>query len=388
MYKNLIVLPGCITAILATRTLLVILTLVIPTLVLAQPPGVARSSNGNLYIANIAQLLDSCPDSDPALTQIRNDFVLYRNNTQVGNVMCNTPVSSMLLSEYSDELIALQALRTLYYMDMGRSNYLPWTQARLYDWLKGQINGIHIRDNSGAYCCELMDGKLVFVVGALNDISRDMDKRWEGISSTIALYAHEARHTQGYSHTSCCGIPGGCDQTYTESALSPYGIQWWLNTAWLTGTINLGLSCLSSQQQQSILNWHLGSNNSGYINRFCDDSPPFVPTPSVLGGTCQQQIPTWQENVAYALHQPVIYNGNLFEARMAHTSQSSWPPTLTPSLWQHPTPEDGSEWSTQTHYPLGSKVRFHQQLYQARVDHVSEVQWQPDQVPNLWMLIE
>jgi hypothetical protein len=356
----------------------------------AQPPGISQNNNGHLYIANVEQLLESCPESDPAMAQIRADFQLYRNNIPVGDVPCTSPVSAIALSNYSDELITLQSLRVLYYMDMGRTHYLPWTTERLYDWLKAQVDGIHIRDNSGAYCCETVDGKRVFIVGTQNDISREADKTWEGISGNIALYAHEARHTQGYVHTSCCGIPGGCDQTYSENNLSPYGIQWWLNTAWLNGTINVGLSCLSSSQQESIINLHLGSNNGsgGYITRFCDESPPFIQAPTLPGGPCQQQTSAWQTNASYALHQQVIFNNRIYEARIAHTSQAHWSPVNAPTLWQKPTPPDYREWEAQTHYKQGSKVKFNQKIYQALTEHVSETQWRPDQVLNLWGLIE
>ncbi|RYZ89612.1 MAG: hypothetical protein EOO68_25255 [Moraxellaceae bacterium] len=365
----------------------IIILLLFPLIAFAQP-GVNARSDGSLYIANIAQFLDSCPQADPAIEKIRADFALYRNEIPVNNFHCVAPVSAMPVNIYSDELIALQSLRVLYYMDMGRSGHLPWTTVRLYDWLKQQVDGIHIRDNSGAYCCETIDNTLFFVVGTQNDVTREMDKHWEGISSTIALYAHEARHTQGFFHTSCCGIPGGCDQTYSENALAPYGIQWWLNTAWLNGDINVGLSCLNAQRQQSIRDWHLTSNNSGYIARFCDDSPPFLQAPAVLGGACPQSLVLWQGSIAYSKSQQVTYNNRVYEARIAHTSQTDWPPTLTPSLWQQPTPPDYSEWMTQTHYRVGSKVSFNQKTYQARTEHVSEIQWQPTQTAALWKLVE
>lgn len=374
--------------VLIKRLIFISVMLLVPMIARALPPGIGVNTDGSLYIANVSQFLESCPQSDPAITQIRADFTLFRNNDLVGdNIPCTSPVSSMPVSTYSDELIALQTLRVAYYMDMGRTNYLPWTNLRLYDWLVTQVDGIRIRDNSGAMCCDIINNKTYFIVGTLDDVSREMDKSWEGISATLALYAHEVRHTQGYFHTSCCGITGGCDQTYSEGNLSPYAIQWWLNNSWLNGNINVGLSCLNNQQQQSISNWMLGSNNSGFIARFCDDSPPFLQAPAVLGGLCRQNNSGWQANVYYGLHQQIVYDNRIYEARIAHTSQASWPPSATPTLWQQPTPPDYNDWSVQTHYTVGSKVRFNQHVFKAIQEHVSETQWQPTQVPALWGLV-
>ena len=56
----------------------------------------------------------------------------------------------MALSQYTDELIVLQGLRTIYYMDLGRSGHLPWTAGTLYGWMKSKIGGINIRTDSTA----------------------------------------------------------------------------------------------------------------------------------------------------------------------------------------------------------------------------------------------
>src|SRR5262249_32751802 len=147
-------------------------------------------------------------------------------------------------------------LRVIYYMDRGKSGHLPWTPGTLYDWMKSKIKGIDIRDGSLSFCCEQYEGEIYIAVGALDDANRDFHHKWEGISSIIDLYAHETRHVDGFPHTSCCGISNGCDQTYDENNLSPYGIQWFLNKSWLMGDINVGFSCLSPNRIQEITNWH------------------------------------------------------------------------------------------------------------------------------------
>jgi hypothetical protein len=156
----------------------------------------------------------------------------------------------------------------------------------MYDWMKSKIQGIDIRDGSGSFCCEHFDGKLHIAVGAQDDLQRDFDRKWEGISGNITLYGHETRHVDGFSHTSCCGITAGCDQTYDQNSLSAYAIQWWLEKSWLMGDINVGFSCLSASRIHEIVNWHLSGANAQFRNRFCDDKPPLLTPPQVPGGQC------------------------------------------------------------------------------------------------------
>lgn len=43
--------------------------------------------------------------------------------------------------------------------------------------------------------------------------------------------------------------------------------------------------------------------------------------------------PEWAVNVAYQADHKVRYNGRLYKVLQPHTSQSTWEPTNTPSLW-------------------------------------------------------
>jgi hypothetical protein len=132
-----------------------------------------------------------------------------------------------------------------------------------------------------------LDGKTFFTLKAQDDFNRDFDRGWKGISGNIDLYAHELRHLDGFPHVSCCGIDGGCDQTYDESNLSPYGIQRWLNAHWVTGEIYVGFSCLDPTQVADIMNWHLSACNSTFGSRFCDNRPPILDPPPTPGGACR-----------------------------------------------------------------------------------------------------
>jgi hypothetical protein len=236
-------------------------------------------------IENIEVFLDKCPSSDPVYAKLRADFTIRRNDVIVTNIPCSEPVSSMPLPQYTDELIVLQGLRTIYYMDLGRSGHLPWTGGTLYDWLRSKIGGINISDTAGSFCCALLNGKAYIVVRAQDDTNRDFDRAWRGIAGNISLYFHEARHRDTGGHVSCCGTASGCDSTYDESNLSPYGIQWWLNANWLTGYLYVGFSCLSPTKIQDIAYWHWTSCNFGR-DRFCQTKPPTVNLPASPGGPC------------------------------------------------------------------------------------------------------
>ncbi|QQR74492.1 MAG: hypothetical protein IPJ17_02555 [Holophagales bacterium] len=236
-------------------------------------------------IPDIGAFLSHCPTLDPAYGQIRSDFEIRRNGFLVGSVSCSEPVSAMTAVEYSDPLIVLQGLRVMYYMDRGLSGHLPWTPGTLYQWVKSKIGGIDIRDGSGAYCCTTYGSRLFMVVGTQDDFNRMFDKSWRGIAGNIDLYAHEARHVDGFPHVSCCGINGGCDQQYQEANPSPYGIQYQLNRLWLDGGINVGFACLAQPERQETVNWHAGAVSS-FRRRFCTSLPPVVSLPAQPGGVC------------------------------------------------------------------------------------------------------
>ncbi len=236
-------------------------------------------------IENIDDFLELCPTDDPAYAQIRSDFVIRHNDALVGALTCSGPVSSIPIADWTDELIVVQGLRTIYSMDRGMRGHLPWTDGTLYDWMRSKIAGINIK-GGGAYCCDTIGGELYIVVPEEDDFNRDFDRTWKGISGNIGLYAHETRHVDGYGHVSCCGITSGCDANFDVNDLTAYGVQWWLNDLWLTGAINVGIGCLPSAEVSDIATWHLSSLNSQFRTRFCYTQPPLVDMPANPGGPC------------------------------------------------------------------------------------------------------
>jgi hypothetical protein len=351
----------------------------------AAVPGVATDATGNSFIAHIGQFLDSCPASDPATAQIRSDFQIRRNGIVVGAIGCTAPAAQLPIAQFSDELIVLQGLRVMYYMDRGRSGHLPWTPGSLYDWIKSQVQGIDIRDDAtSAYCCYQVDGKMFFVVNAQDEVQRNFDRSWESLSGNIGLYTHEARHVAGYPHAACGDPPGSFDQVYDQNNLSAYATNYWLNKLWLTGEINVGFACLPPDAAQRARDWHDSAANSTFRFRYCDNVPPLVPVPAIPGGPCRAGIPAWAPYTAYAVDVQVVFNGRIYVASQAHTSLPDWSPTRATTLWYLPTPSAGAPWETQTRYLVGSEVTFNGSRYRALMAHVAQPNWTPPVSPTLW----
>lgn len=79
------------------------------------------------------------------------------------------------------------------------------------------------------------------------------------------------------------------------------------------------------------------------------------------------------------------YGGKIWEAVQAHTTQSDWPPSATPTLWKEvveapPTPD----WKAGVAYKVGDVVTYQGASYQCLQAHTSQAGWTPTAVPALW----
>ena len=90
--------------------------------------------------------------------------------------------------------------------------------------------------------------------------------------------------------------------------------------------------------------------------------------------------PTWKEEVEYAVGDRVLYNDVLYKVLTAHTSQATWTPDVSASLFAKvliPDPEVIPEWeqpnSTNT-YKIGDKVTHNGKTWVSIVDNNS---WEP-----------
>src|SRR5258708_1940517 len=111
-----------------------------------------QTNPARAYICDNAQFFEQCPTADPIFATIVSDFKIRRDGVLINAsaLTCTPPISTMPIAAYTDELVLLQALRAIYYMDLGRSNHLPWTSKALYDWLKEKVGGFEI-SSTAAY---------------------------------------------------------------------------------------------------------------------------------------------------------------------------------------------------------------------------------------------
>ncbi|HEX7680119.1 MAG TPA: hypothetical protein VF713_18455 [Thermoanaerobaculia bacterium] len=250
------------------------------------------------HITDIDAFLEKCPTNDPALGRILSDFTITRDGVPVtfSASSCTEPISTLPVTQYNDAMSVLQLLRTIYYLDRDRCNYLPWTPLSLYDWLRSKVGGFNIDSTATVnQCCDTWpDGRLYMTLTTSDDTNLQYHKTWEGISVFIALLMHEARHVDGFAHVGCCPVGGvGCDPVYDESNLSPYGIQYWLEKSFLDGTIHTGYTCLSAARTSAIKSWLRGAANGG-VDRFCSSPPPLLTDtnnpPPPCDSTCESTV--------------------------------------------------------------------------------------------------
>lgn len=262
------------------------------------PPAALGAVSYPTAIHNITKFLEVCPTKDPAYQKFRNDFVVLIDGVKVGDIPCTSPMSTLPISQLTDALYVYQVMRAMYYMDMGIPNFYPWTEKSLYDWMVSTVRGVNLKTAPGQlYCCDYINGEKYISQSMQDDVSRESKRSWIGISSSMAYLAHEARHADGGpGHVTGCAVfpdpngPLGCDEYYDPANLGSYGVQYWLNYAWMTGAINLGFSC-SNTNAFNYMYYHFGSVNNTFRGRFVKNIPAIVPMPEMpYGGPCMLQI--------------------------------------------------------------------------------------------------
>ena len=137
-----------------------------------------------------------------------------------------------------------------------------------------------------AYCCDRIDDKVYISVPRQDATQRDFKREWFYLSTTLALYAHERRHADAGApgHTTGCESTG-CDGTYDLDNLGAYGVQYWLQSSWATGYLNIGIGCLPQTDAEYYAERHATAAYY-YRRRFVTNIPPIVHVVEPYGGEC------------------------------------------------------------------------------------------------------
>ena len=93
-----------------------------------------------------------------------------------------------------------------------------------------------------------------------------------------------------------------------------------------------------------------------------------------IASTVPDLFEGWETDTAYEVGDRRKFNGTLYKCLTAHTSQSTWTPDVSPSLWVR-TDDPGEEWpewvqplgSTDA-YPAGAKVSHNGKHWISQVD--------------------
>lgn len=93
---------------------------------------------------------------------------------------------------------------------------------------------------------------------------------------------------------------------------------------------------------------------------------------------CVELFPHWQTDNEYMVNDRTSYDGVLYKCLTAHTSQSSWTPDVSPSLWVR-VDDPGEEWPEWVQ-PLGSTDAY---PLGAKVSH-NDKHWISDYDANIW----
>lgn len=102
-------------------------------------------------------------------------------------------------------------------------------------------------------------------------------------------------------------------------------------------------------------------------------------------------FPQWQEGQLYTATQKVQYGGVLYSVLQEHTSQATWTPDVTGSLYAKVLIPDATvipEWEqpdSTNGYKIGDKVLYEGVVYECLIDNNV---WSPADYPAGWKAVE
>lgn len=105
---------------------------------------------------------------------------------------------------------------------------------------------------------------------------------------------------------------------------------------------------------------------------------------------CSEFYPAWASGVSYAVGDIVTYtDGNLYVVRQAHTSQPDWQPPNVLALYMVYRDNANSllDWIQSEAVEIGWQRTYNGNTYVCLQSHVTQPDWIPPNVPNLWQLV-
>ena len=114
-------------------------------------------------------------------------------------------------------------------------------------------------------------------------------------------------------------------------------------------------------------------------------------TDDAVALTIQEFYDIWNVGVAYEVGRYLQYKGVLYKVLQPHTSQETWTPDVTASLYTKvlidPTGETIPDWEqpdSTNAYMTGDKVRFEGSVYESVIDNNI---WSPTAYPAGWKIV-
>jgi hypothetical protein len=100
--------------------------------------------------------------------------------------------------------------------------------------------------------------------------------------------------------------------------------------------------------------------------------------------------PAWISGIPLAVGDIVSFEGLLYRVIQAHTTQSDWAPPIVPALFNRVRePQDNSplEWVAGESVSVGDERLYQGTLYRAIQAHTTQADWTPPAVPALWAVV-
>lgn len=189
----------------------------------------------------IDEFLQTCPTREDVQSVDKDLHLYFDYDPTGGRKVCSSANGSADLT-----LLQERAYQSLLAMKkIAFSKPLPWTPKSVYDWFIQDTGVKGIRFSGGAgptvagLCCDADHNILISIVQNMSSMGfgsnlwiSPVDPPYKAFASnmlsTIALYVHEGRHSQGFAHD--CGSE---NKDANPEELSAYGAQYYFDV-WMS----------------------------------------------------------------------------------------------------------------------------------------------------------